>query len=103
MGVPSIGDDSQLEGLKHEIEIPCSRADEVAMLVEARDSSVVEQNAAFIAHHRITHASGLEIGEPVGIDLVEKLACVGASHVKLAEGAHVDQTHAFAHSAIFAL
>ena len=68
------------------------------MLVgQTRDRAIVHHDSVLAQHQSITQAADRQIGEIVAVDALQKLQCVWALHVDLAERSDVDQTDLVAH------
>src|SRR5262249_28935876 len=90
-----------IQPLMDEIQIPAGRGYKIPVFAQARDRTVVKNNAALIAHQGIAHAPRLQVGETMGVNLVEQFSAIGSADIKLAQRTDVNHTYCFANSAVF--
>ena len=69
---------------------------------EARHDTVVHHKAALAQHDAVTQTAWREAAQRIDVDAVEKLGCVAADDLDLAERRGVEQADGAAHRFAFA-
>ena len=92
-----------LQPLLHELDVAGRGGDEIVVFANSGHGAVIQNDAGFVADDAVARASHAQIGEAVGVDLVEKLTGVPADDVELAERAQVNETHALPDRPVFLL
>ena len=94
MDTPVGGDEPPFEPLLHELDVAGGRGDEETVGGEAGDRAVVQDDARVVADDGVAGRADAQVGEPIGVDLVEQLGSVRAVHLQLAERAQVNDADA---------
>ena len=66
---------------------------------KARRHAIIQHHAFVIAHQAVAHAAGGQLAPVVYIHALQQRRHAGAGQLNLAQRAHINQAHAFAHSA----
>src|SRR5262245_19090404 len=64
---------------------------------QARDHSVIQDEAILAEQDTVTQSFHRECGERVDVDAVEKFGGIGTHHLDLAEGRSIENTDSFTH------
>jgi hypothetical protein len=87
--------------LLHKVHVAGGGGKKIALLVHARDGSVIDDGAELIAEHGVTHTADRQGGELMGKNQIEQAAGITPFDFDLSQGADVDDAGTFAHGAVF--
>ena len=99
--VPILCQSVAIQPLMNEIKVAAGGSDKIAILCQSRDCAIIQDDAALVAHQRIADLVDAQIGEPVGVNVIQQPARIPAAYIQLAEGADVDDSYSFADALVF--